>query len=152
MTTLDHTRLAVRLTDARETFDGAWWPHSRAFATELQYLFAGWPSGSGHISRVFIARADWDDRPTTVVIPGRRGAVKIGLLPADTRDQLVLIMLDGQRHTIAVLPSRATDRVAARLLRAFGAPRDTAAPDPRTAWRPSSEQPSPPSGTELHES
>lgn len=122
MTTLDHARLAVRLTDARHTFDGAWWPHSRSLATELVHLFAGWPVGAGHISRVFVARADWDDQPSTVVIPGRRGAVKIGLLPADTHDQLVLIMLDGQRRSIAVLPSTATEPEAERLLRAFGGP------------------------------
>lgn len=122
MATLDHARLAVRLTDARHTFDGAWWPHSRSLATELAHLFAGWPVGAGHISRVFVARADWDDQPTTVVIPGRRGAVKIGLLPADTHDQLVLIMLDGQRRSIAVLPPTTTDQVAAHLLRGFGGP------------------------------
>lgn len=120
MTTLDQTRLAVRLSDARHTFDGAWWPRSRSLSTELVHLFAGWPVGAGHISRVFVARADWDDQPTTVVIPGRRGAVKIGLLPADTRDQLVLIMLDGQRRSIAVLPPTTTDQVAAHLMRGFG--------------------------------
>jgi hypothetical protein len=122
VTTRDHPRLAVRLSDARHTFDGAWWPHSRSLATELAELFAGWPVGAGHISRVFVARPDWDDLPTTVVIPGRRGAVKIGLLPADTKDQLVLIMLDGQRRSIAVLPSTATETVAAHHLRAFGGP------------------------------
>lgn len=126
MATLDQTRLAVRLSDARHTFDGAWWPHSRSLATELEHLFAGWPVGSGHISRVFVARADWDDQPTKVVVPGRRGAVKIGLLPADTRDQLVLIMLDGQRRSIAVLPSAATEREAGHLLRRFGGPHPVA--------------------------
>ena len=122
MTTLDHARLAVRLTDARHTFDGAWWPHSRSLANELVHLFVGWPVGAGHISRDFVARSDWDDQPSTVVIPGRRGAVKIGLLPADTQDQLVLIMLDGQRRSIAVLPSTATELSAGRLLRSFGGP------------------------------
>lgn len=122
MATLDHARLAVRLTDARHTFDGAWWPHSRSLGTELAHLFTGWPVGAGHISRVFVARADWDDQPTTVVIPGRRGAVKIGLLPADTHDQLVLIMLDGQRRSIAVLPPTTNDQVAGHLLRGFGGP------------------------------
>lgn len=122
MATLDHARLAVRLTDARHTFDGAWWPHSRSLGTELAHLFAAWPVGAGHISRVFVAHADWDDQPTTVAIPGRRGAVKIGLLPADTHDQLVLIMLDGQRRSIAVLPPTTTDQVAAHLLRGFGGP------------------------------
>ena len=120
MTTLDHARLAVRLSDTRQTFDGAWWPHSRSLGTELAQLFAGWPRGAGHISRVFVAAPDWDDHPTTVVIPGRRGAVKIGLLPGGTRDQLVLIMLDGQRRSVVVLPSSATEMAAGRLLRAFG--------------------------------
>lgn len=122
MTTLDHVRLAVRLADAPLTFDGAWWPRSRSLTTELAELFGAWPVGAGHISRVFVAPSDWDDPPATVTIPGRRGAVKIGRLPAGTRDQLVLIMLDGQRRSIVVLPSSSTDVVAARLLRGFGAP------------------------------
>ena len=122
MTTLHHTRVAVRLSDARHTFDGAWWPHGRSLADELVHLFVGWPVGAGHISRVFVARADWDDRPATVTIPGRRGAVKIGLLPADTRDQLVLIMLDGQRRSIAVLPASTADLAAEHVLRSFGGP------------------------------
>ena len=122
MTTLDPARLAVRLTDARQTFDGAWWPLSRTFSAEFVRLHDQWPPDAGYISRAFVARSDWDDPPTTVAIPGRRGAVRVGLLPSGTRNQVVLIMLDGQRRTIVVLPPTSSYLAAARIMRAFVSP------------------------------
>jgi hypothetical protein len=55
-----------------------------------------------------------------VAIPNRRGQVKTGLLPVDDSHRLVLIMLDGQRRTLAVIPYGAAEDVAMRYLRAFG--------------------------------
>ena len=122
MTTLEPARLAVRLSEARQTYDAAWWPRSRSLAHELVELHHEWPTEAGHISRVFVSGPDWDDLPPKVAIPGRRGAVRIGSLPTGTHGQLVLIMLDGQRRSVVVLPPGSTDLAAARLMRAFASP------------------------------
>ena len=119
MDTLDKARLALKVSADRHTLDGAWWPHSRVLGEELIQLFAAWPVEAGYISRVVVSPRDWDDRPVRVEIPGRRGLVKVGLLPTDTMHQLVLIMLDGQRRSLAVIPPDATEQTVARFLGAF---------------------------------
>jgi hypothetical protein len=113
-------RLALTLSADRHTFDGAWWPRSRALSSELVELFAAWPPDAGYISRVILCPRDWDDAPGAVPIPNRRGRVKTGLLPIDDTNRLVLMMLDGQRRTLAVIPPSAAEETAMRYLRAFG--------------------------------
>ena len=119
MDTLDKARLAVTVSADRHTLDGAWWPYSRVLSDELVRLFAAWPVEAGYISRVVVSPSDWDDRPVTVEVPRRRGMVKIALLPTDTAHQLVLIMLDGQRRSLAVIPPGATEQIASKYLGAF---------------------------------
>ena len=128
MDTLDKARLALRVSADRHTLDGAWWPYSRGLSDELIRLFAAWPAEAGYISRVVVSPRDWDDGPVTVEVPHRRGLVKIALLPSDTARQLVLIMLDGQRRSLVVIPPSATEETAARFLGAFGVHR-ALAPD-----------------------
>jgi hypothetical protein len=120
METHDKARLAFAPSADRRTFDGAWWPRSRALSLELVQLFAAWPAEGGYISRVIFCPRDWDDVPGTVPIPNRRGRVKTGLLPIDDTHRLVLMMLDGQRRTLAVIPPSAAEETAMRYLRAFG--------------------------------
>ena len=121
MDTHEKARLTLALSADRHTLDGAWWPHSRALGTELVELFAAWPPGAGYISRVIFCPRDWDDRPGAVAIPNRRGRVKTGFLPNDDAHRLVLMMLDGQRRILAVIPPSAAEETATRYLRAFGA-------------------------------
>lgn len=128
MDTLDKARLALRVSADRHTLDGAWWPYSRVLSDELIRLFAAWPAEAGYISRVVVSPRDWDDRPVAVEVPHRRGRVKIALLPSDTARQSVLIMLDGQRRSLVVIPPGATEQTAARFLGAFGVGR-ALAPD-----------------------
>jgi hypothetical protein len=116
----DKARLALALSADRHTLDGAWWPRSRVLSHELVELFAAWPADAGHISRVIFCPRDWDASPGTVPIPNRRGRVKTGLLPLDDTHRLVLMMLDGQRRTLAVIPQNAAEETATRYLRAFG--------------------------------
>ena len=130
MDTLDKARLAVTVSADRHTLDGAWWPYTRVLGDELVHLFAAWPAEAGYISRVVVSPRDWDDRPATVDVPNRRGVVKIALLPSDTAHQAVLIMLDGQRRSLVVVPSAATEQTAARFLGAFGLRRATAPDGP----------------------
>lgn len=126
MDTLDKARLALTVSADRHTLDGAWWPYSRVLSDELIRLFAAWPVEAGYISRVVVSPPDWDDRPVSVEVPHRRGLVKIALLPSDTAHQLVLIMLDGQRRSLVVIPPGATEETAAKFLGAFGVRRSTA--------------------------
>lgn len=120
MDTCGKARLALALSADRHTFDGAWWSRSRALSRELVELFAAWPPDAGYISRVIFCTRDWDDAPGAVLIPNRRGRVKTGLLPIDDTHQLVLMMLDGQRRTLAVIPQGAAEETATRYLQAFG--------------------------------
>jgi hypothetical protein len=126
MDTLDKARLAVTVSADRHILDGAWWPYTRVLGEELIRLFAAWPAAAGYISRVVVSPRDWDDRPTTVDVPHRRGMVKIALLPSETAHQVVLIMLDGQRRSLVVIPPGATEQTAARYLGAFGVRRGLA--------------------------
>jgi hypothetical protein len=120
MDTLEKARLALTVSADRHTLDGAWWPYSRGLSDELIRLFAAWPAEAGYISRVVVSPRDWDDGPVTVEVPHRRGLVKIALLPADTAHQVVLIMIDGQRRSLAVIPPGAPEQTAAKILGAFG--------------------------------
>ncbi len=120
MDALEEQRLALRTPAGRPGPDGAWWPHSRTLSEELVHLFAAWPVEAGYLSRVYISPHDWDDAPVSVAIPNRRGRVKVGLLPADTARLLVLIMIDGQRRSLAVIPSSASAQAAMKFLDTFG--------------------------------
>ena len=120
MDTLNKRRLALKASAGPRGLDGAWWPHSRTLSEELVHLFATWPVEAGYMSRVYVSPRDWDDTPVSVAIPHRRGRVKIGLLPEDTTHMLVLIMIDGQRRSLAVIPPSAPYRTAAKFLSTFG--------------------------------
>lgn len=120
MSTKDSCRLALKLSADRHEFDGAWWPRSRVLATELPALLAAWPIESGYISRIFYPPPDWEDRPTAVPIPNRRGLLKTGNIPADDGHLLVLTMLDGARRSLLVIPPETTEEKAFLYLRRFG--------------------------------
>ena len=130
MDSLNMARLALKPSADRRTLDGAWWPRTRSLGDELIPLFAAWPAEAGYISRVIVSPSDWDTTPSRVRIPLRRGLVKTDLLPQDTTHHVVLIMLDGQRRSLVVIPPDASRKTAATFLGAF---RDRHAPAPRGA-------------------
>lgn len=107
-------RFALRSTSGGSLPYGAWWPESRHLGEELSGLFALWPPESGRIARVLYSPPDWDDRPRSVAVPGRR--VKTGSFPGDDTRQLVLTMLDGRRLAIGVIPPATPAAEAAALL------------------------------------
>jgi hypothetical protein len=123
MDTLNIARLTLRPSEDRRTLDGAWWPRSRELADELVTLFAVWPPEAGYISRVIVSPRDWDSTPAKVAIPLRRGQVKTELLAQDVTHHAVLIMLDGQRQSLVVIPPDASRETATKYLAAFGARR-----------------------------
>lgn len=144
MDTLGKAKLPLTMSADRHTFNGAWWPQSRVLSDELVGLFAAWLSEAGDISRVVVSVLDWDDRPATVAIRRRRGLVKVVLLAADTAHQLVLLMLEGHRHLLAVVRWGATKRTVARFMGAAS----RKAPS-LVRWRPDALSRSPATSTVL---
>ena len=107
-------RFALRAVPDRGLADGAWWPESRSLGDELTGLFSLWPAEAGRIVRVLYSPPDWDDRPRSVAVPGRR--IKTGSFPRDDTHQLTLSMLDGRRRSITVIPSDTPADVAGDVL------------------------------------
>ena len=103
-----------------------WWPHGRMLSEQLGDLFALWPPAAGRIARVLYSPPDWDDRPRSVAVSGRR--VKTGSFPRDDTRQIVLTMLDGRRLIVDVIaPGTPVDEAAA-LLRSVDGPQSAAFP------------------------
>jgi hypothetical protein len=95
------SRFSLRPAFDRRSPDGVWWPESRRLDHELTELFALWPPDRGRIIRVLYSPPDWEDRPRSVSVPGRR--VKTGSFPHDDTHQLTLSMMDGERRSITVI-------------------------------------------------
>jgi hypothetical protein len=103
-------RGALRLRMARDpghnTFDGGWWPRSRALAVELVDLVEQFPAELGTITRVQVSATDWDDRPDTVTVADR--SVDVGAVAgADTR--VVDLVTPERTLRVLVVPSELTD-------------------------------------------
>ena len=119
MTSQPHARGSARRFAVRATFDqnqpyGAWWPHNRTLADQLDDLFSAWPPRAGRIVRVLYSPPDWDDRPRSVAVAGRR--VKTGSFPRDDTRQLQLTLGDGVRRIITVIPPATSARAAHDIL------------------------------------
>lgn len=108
------SRLALRATPSRLLADGAWWPRSRTLGDELAGLVEAWPTDSGRIVRVLYSPPDWDDRPRSAAVSGRR--IKTGSFPKDDTHRLVLTVLGGQRFTLDVIPAETASEDAVNRL------------------------------------
>jgi hypothetical protein len=117
----DARRFAVRSTFDQHQPDGAWWPRSRTLADQLDDLFSAWPPHAGRILRVLYSPPDWDDRPRSVAVAGRR--VKTGSFPRDDTHQLQLTVGAGVRRIITVIPPETAARAAHDILTAVAADR-----------------------------
>jgi hypothetical protein len=115
----ESVRLALNLSVDRHQLDGAWWPRSRVLTDELPALLAAWPVEDGYISRIVYSPLDWEDRPSAVPIPNRRGQLKTVNFPPDDSHQLLLTMLNGQRRSLVVIPPSASEEAAVRYLGHF---------------------------------
>jgi hypothetical protein len=115
----DARRFAVRATFDQNQPYGAWWPHNRTLADQLDDLFSAWPPQAGRIVRVLYSPPDWDDRPRSVAVAGRR--VKTGSFPRDDTHQLQLTLGDGARRNITVIPSETSAQAAFDILTAVAA-------------------------------
>ncbi|WGL50812.1 DUF5994 family protein [Nocardioides sp. BP30] len=119
-------RFVLRMGPDQRPILGAWWPRSRVLGSELADLFASWPTEAGRIVRVLYSPPDWDDRPRSAPVAGRR--IKTGCFPQDDTHRLVLTMLDGRRIPIGVIPSATAQARAAVLLDDAAGPAAPAAP------------------------
>src|SRR5690349_19085443 len=80
----------------------AWWPATRNLSDQLTHLVDQWPLENGHISRILYSQPDWDDHPHSVHITGRK--MKTGCFPRDDTQEVTLVLANGQRRTITVIP------------------------------------------------
>jgi hypothetical protein len=120
MTSQPHARrFAVRATFDKNLPYAAWWPRNRTLADQLDDLFSVWPARAGRIVRVLYSPPDWDDRPRSVAVAGRR--VKTGSFPRDDTRQLQLTLGDGVRRIITVIPPATSARAAHDILTAVEA-------------------------------
>jgi hypothetical protein len=124
MTSQPQARGSARRFAVRAAFDknqpyGAWWPRTRTLADQLDDLFSAWPPQAGRIVRVLYSPPDWDDRPRSVAVTGRR--VKTGSFPRDDTHQLQLTLRAGVRRIITVIPPETAARAAHDLLNAVAA-------------------------------
>lgn len=110
-----HTsRFALRTDPPPKAPHGAWWPQSRSLSEQLTHLIDQWPADEGKVSRILYSRPDWDDRPRAVQVTGRR--MKTGSFPADDTHLVTLVLQNGLRRTITVIPPETSDRDARKLL------------------------------------
>jgi len=86
---------------------------------ELTDLIGWWPPDAGRIVRVIYSPPDWDDRPRSVAVAGRR-RIKTGNFPHDDTHRLTLSLLGGQRRVITVIPPDSDQADASRVLHSFG--------------------------------
>lgn len=113
-TQIHPTGFELRPTPDRELPDGAWWPQTRILTDELGELFALWPSSAGRIIRVLYSPPDWDDRPRSVPVGGRR--VKTGCFPRDDTHLITLTTRDGARRSLTVIAPDAAEQTATAVL------------------------------------
>lgn len=133
----DRLPLRVRLLDRRsaDEIDGVWWPQSRDLQVEAADLIDHLPAGTGYVNRLLFSRPDWDDALVdgrgARRIAARRGPVKVGSFPDDDTRTMVLVLADGRRLRLQIVPSSASAAEAtAELARLVGSSEDGARP----AW------------------
>lgn len=93
---------------------GSWWPRSRSLADQLPHLILAWPVDRGSISRILYSPPDWDDHPRSVLVAGRH--MKTGSFPRDDTRQVTLVLHNGQRRSITVIPAATSPSDANDLL------------------------------------
>ena len=100
--------------------DGAWWPHSRDFETEIADLIDHFPASAGRVSRVLFSRPDWDTCPRQIM--AGRGRVKTGSFPEDDTHLVLLKLSSGVELKVLVVPSRLSDGSAQALMESAADP------------------------------
>lgn len=107
-------RFALRAGSNPKAPSGAWWPRTRSLDHQLADLIDHWPAAEGRVSRILYSPPDWDDHPHSVQVTGRR--MKTGSFPHDDTHEVTLVLHNGERRRITVIPPQTPRREAAALL------------------------------------
>lgn len=113
-TSPEATRLALRPSSNLQPPHGAWWPETRSLSDQLSHLFDLWPPSEGRIARILYSPPDWDDHPHSVQVTDRK--IKTGSFPRDDTHLLTLVLNNGMRRTITVIPPQTARGKAQDLL------------------------------------
>ncbi|MBT2442777.1 hypothetical protein J7E93_22230 [Streptomyces sp. ISL-36] len=112
--------LRLQTTHSREgVLDGAWWPRSRDVATELPALVQALTTHLGHITRVGLDTAAWEEVPTRLVVDD--WVVHLDSFPVG--DDTVLITRGDNDHFVLLVvpPDTAPDAARDAMARAVDA-------------------------------
>lgn len=123
---LTRAPLRLRLGDPSSpgTLDGAWWPGSRDFQTEVAELVDHFPETIGQVCRLLFSRPDWDGPPAlghrVRTVLTERGRVSVASFPSDDTQLLLVTMTSGRRLRLQVIASDSSRIDGERLLEAAG--------------------------------
>jgi len=143
----DREPLRMRLGESPAVghLSGVWWPQSRNLQVEAADLVDHFPDRIGHIDRLLFSRPDWDnsvvDGRGVRRIQARRGPVKVGSLPSDDTQLMILLLASGRRVSLKVIANATDPLEADRQLRDQGVGDTSGATDGAANARSETEEP-----------
>ncbi|MGH3507755.1 MAG: DUF5994 family protein [Nocardioidaceae bacterium] len=90
---LGRLRLQLAPASRRASVAGVWWPHGRDLTREGPQLVDEFPRGRGRVDRLVYCSRDWEVVAEEVFTS--HGRLKVGFLPPEQADGLVLLRLSG---------------------------------------------------------
>ena len=110
--------------DPRGMFDGAWWPRSRDFATEVPSLLRALRE-HGQYTRATVDLALWPGTPRPFALPGLGRIFRWGGFTTGADPHRVMLYCLGGTKELLVIPPEASPTAAARLMTAACSPHET---------------------------
>ncbi|MFI7599393.1 DUF5994 family protein [Actinoplanes sp. NPDC049681] len=96
-------RLRMEPTGSLHTLlDGSWWPRSTDPLAELPGLILAIDTLRGPVSRLVLAAAGWDSRPSRLGVNGR--VLRLGYFSSQPTSLLTALCADGDRVDLLVIP------------------------------------------------
>lgn len=99
----------------RGRFDGAWWPRSRDFVTEIPPLLTAL-EGLGHFTRATVDLVLWPGVPRPFEITGLGRAMRWGGFAVGQDPHRIVLYSVGGVKELLVIPPQTDPRVAAQLM------------------------------------
>jgi hypothetical protein len=100
--------------------DGGWWPRSDDPVAELPGLVAALDERCGHITRVMVGRAGWNDgTPRRIYVDSPAGSrvVKVGWFATMPAGLLIALSASGRRADLVTIPFRTGEQAASAAMR-----------------------------------
>ena len=112
----DVARLSLVKWTRRRPIDGVWWPRSTDLTVEIVPLVTALTETfDGDVLHVLYDRSTWLPAPRRLPYGG--GSIKGGWLAMSDRRQITLVMRDGARVVLGVIPASCSREQAARARR-----------------------------------